>query len=206
MFRKQISKWKPCLVYLQETKLKGIDSAFISRLNFPFHINWCAIDSEGNFDGMLMIWNSELFSFSGSTTGSRWICIKGILIQSSYLYAATNVYAFNDHITRADLWSELSNCISLLNCLALVMGDFNEVLYPEDGKNCTITSSSMCQFQHFISNNTLIEYPSQVKLTLGLIHLQQAELIEFLLRGIGSSLFHLWSWRLFPSLSQITPH
>lgn len=133
---------------------------------FSFHVRiflslfkWLATNSEGNSGGIISLWNSDLMSFFDFFQSSRWICVKATFRLNSFQCAIINLYAFNDINPRNYMRSELSSFISYIGYSVCVIRDFNEVLYPLECKNFSSVSPSIFQFQQFISNNSLLEFP-----------------------------------------------
>ena len=79
--------------------------------------------------------------------GDRWICVDRELKNLSFKCAFIVIYAPNDRQGRQCLWMELSDLKSFVESFMVFIGDFNEVLAPEEKKGGMGNSGSMKDFK-----------------------------------------------------------
>lgn len=102
--------------------------------------DFCFVQSDGSFAGLCLVWNSAIVVQHSVLKGSRWIAV-------SFDWYNVNmrlilIYASNDAGERLGLWEELAHVIDF-DGPVLLIGDFNEIVCPEERKNCNVFSLSM---------------------------------------------------------------
>jgi len=75
------------------------------------------------------------------------------------------VYAPNDQRGRLNLWNQLREMKRSCNVPLLLMGDFNEVLCPQERRGASMTTSGMREMALFIQDLQLIDMEINLKFT-----------------------------------------
>lgn len=89
----------------------------------------------------------------------QWIFIHGKLIEKDLLIAFVLVYGPNDRSGRNIVWNELIELKQKIVDPMIILGDFNEILKPEERKGNSHTSASIRDFQCWLSNMGCVEPP-----------------------------------------------
>lgn len=100
--------------------------------------------------------NYDLVSNFDVVCGSRWISL-------TFAWEGRNVriilvYASNVAAERLALWEDLNPLLSFPGAIVF-LGDFNEILNPEERKGCFEVSASMLRFSSFVNRMELIDLP-----------------------------------------------
>lgn len=109
--------------------------------------NWEDIPFVNEGGGLILIWDEKYFLKSNCRKGNRWICLEGKLIDKDFLVSILLVYGPNDRSGRATLWDELLALKAGIGSPMLVLGDFNEVLIPQERKGSSSISASITDFK-----------------------------------------------------------
>lgn len=91
----------------------------------------------------------------------NWIAIVGFFPTLNFKVCLVNVYNPCDQEERAQVWQSLAHyCLSIqLPCL--LIGDFNEVLDPNERGSNFLSQSGSSDFRAFINNVHLSEVPAK---------------------------------------------
>uniref|UniRef100_A0A7N0VDA2 Endonuclease/exonuclease/phosphatase domain-containing protein n=1 Tax=Kalanchoe fedtschenkoi TaxID=63787 RepID=A0A7N0VDA2_KALFE len=74
-------------------------------------------------------------------------------------FQVTILYAFNQKLSRAPLWSDLSNIALTIQAPWLVFGDFNCILSTQDKSGSDVSLRDTEELSHFCSVSNLIDVP-----------------------------------------------
>ncbi|GJZ12510.1 RNA-directed DNA polymerase, eukaryota [Tanacetum coccineum] len=147
---------KPCVVGLQETKLKEVDEIFVKRMWYDNNFGFAQVNSDGRSGGIITIWDSNIFigTHAAGEEGflavvGKWKGVEGLL----------NVYGPRDEYKRLELWNRLSNVLGTRDVVWCIFGDFNEVRCPEERMNSQYNDRSARKFNEFIRECELIDVP-----------------------------------------------
>lgn len=116
-----------------ESKLDCKSLATMMRIHFP------GMSVVHNFDfsdkgRILIIWNHNSTTLNVLDIGDQFIHAEIKCLLSEKVFIATFVYGFNILVKRRPLWNELKNFGIGLSMPWLVLGDFNNVLSPNEKK------------------------------------------------------------------------
>lgn len=95
---------------------------------------------------MILIWNVDSFLKVSAIKRNRWTYVEGKLIDKDMLISVVPVYGPNDKGGRNEVWKELINLKLVVECPAMIFGNFNEIINPEERKGNSQTSIAMIEF------------------------------------------------------------
>lgn len=107
----------------------------------------------------------SLFSMMSNRVARNWIAIHGTLLSRNQECIILNIYNPCSIEGRAEVWQEISYYWRNNNYPCIIMGDFNEVLLPDDRGNLLASQTSMSDFQSFIQELQVTEIPSNGRFT-----------------------------------------
>lgn len=149
----------PALMGLIETKHTSVDMQSIRAWWSKDNFSWEDILAYNGGGGLILIWDLSAFLKVDGKKGDRWICIKGRITEKNFLARVVLVYGPNDREGRKNLWVELMDLKQEIDAPIMVLGDFNEVLIPEERKGGTTMSASIREFSLWQSSMDLVELP-----------------------------------------------
>lgn len=109
--------------------------------------------------GLIFVWDKGAFKCLKRSKGERWIWLDGTVIEKKFHVGVILVYAPNDRSDRNSLWGELKAIKESATSPLLVIGDFNEVILPEERKGHSIAITSMEDFRNWADDMELIDLP-----------------------------------------------
>ncbi|KAJ9539578.1 hypothetical protein OSB04_026084 [Centaurea solstitialis] len=157
--RELVSKVKPDILGIQETKLKSWGSNLSNQIWGAGCFDSAVVDARGNSGGIATIWNKDLFSCNYVVEENEFLAIIGAWSGRDELMGFVNVYGPNSTADRKVLWSKLQLLLSKEEVNWCVFGDFNEVRNIEERLNCGSNQGGMEDFNNFISDSGLVEVP-----------------------------------------------
>ncbi|XP_050212856.1 uncharacterized protein LOC126664492 [Mercurialis annua] len=131
-----------------------MDDFLINRLWPSNDFGYCYSPFIGASGGLCCIWNLSVLSPTRIVTYSRWISLEFEL--SSIQYKFILVYGWSAAADRVSLWAELSTELQT-DRTCFLMGDFNEILHPEERFNFTGYTPWMRDFMQFVQTYNLTE-------------------------------------------------
>ena len=155
--RKIISHHNPHFIFVQETKLENFTPKYIKSIWNLDDIGWIHSPSDGNSGGLLTMWRNDYFTLESSRIDRNWIAIMGSFPSLSFVGCLVNVYNPCDIGARSDCWTALSNLWTESQSPSLYLGDFNEVLAPNERGSQIISNLGVSDFQNFIQRIHLTE-------------------------------------------------
>ncbi|KAK0607568.1 hypothetical protein LWI29_016836 [Acer saccharum] len=154
-----VLRYKPIILFLQESKLRVFDSRIIRILGGNFLSRGVGVEADRSAGGLITLWNEELFSVKSCITTSRSIILIGALVGVQQEVTFCNVYAANIEGERKELWKyvvEVQNSFPIPWCIG---GDFNTVLSPDErrGRGCDMVS--IRNFNDFVLRAKVMDLP-----------------------------------------------
>ncbi|XP_021986210.1 uncharacterized protein LOC110882519 [Helianthus annuus] len=145
-------------VIVEEMKRSDMADFDLSKLwgNRDFGSDF--VGSIGQSGGLLCMWDSRSFEYSGSVRKRNFIIIKGRLKGFNESLCVVNVYAPQSIRAKQELWYEINVEMALEEGIWLAAGDFNAVWYREERRNSDFKPACARNFNSFIHNLGLIEY------------------------------------------------
>ncbi|KAK0597825.1 hypothetical protein LWI29_028940 [Acer saccharum] len=148
-----VSKFKPMVLFLQETKLKSFDSRIIRAVGGQILNRGVGVDAIGLARGLLSLWNDEQFVISDCILRTSCILLVGELVEQKMVVGFCNVYAPCVESERKSLWNDLANLMNSFPIPWVVGGDFNVVV--------SVNQASMRNFGVFLSDAGVVDIPMQ---------------------------------------------
>ncbi|RVX20328.1 Transposon TX1 uncharacterized 149 kDa protein [Vitis vinifera] len=149
---------KPDVVMIQETKKEKCDKRLVGSVWTVRNKDWVILSACGASGGILFIWDSKKLSKEEVVLGSFSISVKFVLEGCGPLWIST-VYGPNSPSLRKDFWVELYDIYGLTFPLWCVGGDFNVIRRSSEKLGGSRLTSSMRDFDSFISESELLDPP-----------------------------------------------
>lgn len=155
--RKLISRQDPKFVFIQETKIEHFSPLTIKTIWNADDIDWLFTPSTGNSGGLLSMWKPEYFKLMSQKVENNWIALYGEIPSINFRGVLVNLYNPVCRISRSNVWQSLSEYWNEMQSPMLVIGDFNEVLGPNDRGSSAFSHSGVNDFKIFIHQTHLME-------------------------------------------------
>nr|GEV32311.1 RNA-directed DNA polymerase, eukaryota [Tanacetum cinerariifolium] len=120
------------------------------------HESLASCPSVGLSDGILCVWNPNVFSKESVTVSDSFVVVRG---SSSLKLMFVSVYAPQDISERRSLWDYINHMINLWGGECIILGDFNEVRPENERFGSNFNEIGAKAFNHFISSSCLIDLP-----------------------------------------------
>ncbi|GLT87102.1 hypothetical protein SLE2022_052020 [Rubroshorea leprosula] len=148
---------KPNLLFLQETKLEGVEEGLCKKLWYSDDFDWNMKSSVGASRGLICMWDKSLFVKLGEFTGDGYLGIKGQWGVKKEVCFFVNIYAPNERKKKVALWDELRQRIVEEGGRWMLVGDFNAVRSMDERRGKTRESADMKDFDLFIETARLVD-------------------------------------------------
>lgn len=116
------------------------------------------VEATGRSGGLVSIWDPSKFQKTNIIKDRNFILVQGNIIGESFLLYVLNVYAPQVLSEKRKLWNKILELKNSVNGHWVMIGDFNEVRYPEDRLNSVFNSLGANIFNEFIYKADLMEY------------------------------------------------
>ena len=83
----------------------------------------------------------------------------GIIPSKKFRCVVSNIYNPCNVDHRKEVWREIDDLKNEFNHPSLLIGDFNEILHPEDRGSQWVSNTGMSDFRDFIQRNQLLDLP-----------------------------------------------
>lgn len=143
---------------VQESKLSDPSMLLLSKCwgNSQFHYDY--VCSDGAAGGLISWWDPVCFKQLGVIRSKHVLIVSGMLVHSGVLLNIANVHAPNDPAARRTFWNDLLFFRRSFCGLWLFMGDFNDVISPEERLNSVFVPQNARAFNDFMRIAELYEY------------------------------------------------
>ncbi|XP_071718049.1 uncharacterized protein [Rutidosis leptorrhynchoides] len=159
-FKRLRIKESPDIVLLQETKCNSVNNSWIEQIWGSPNFKFIQKPKVGKSGGMLIIWDPTRFDVNEAVEKHNLLAIKGKWTGKDRESIVVNVYGPHTDEEKKKMWVSLEQLMQYSNEVEWVLGgDFNEVRYQEERKNCKFIESRAKLFNSFIENSQLIEIP-----------------------------------------------
>ncbi|GJZ28416.1 RNA-directed DNA polymerase, eukaryota [Tanacetum coccineum] len=154
-----IKSEQPDIVGLQETKCNLVDDSWVEDVWGGNGYGYSQLPAVGNSGGILVIWDTRVFTCKEVIGDDRFIAVKGEWrgkVEDIFL-----VCIYGPHVTRqkASLWDRLAGLMSRWRGTWCLFGDLNVVRKNEDRLNSQVNIKEMTDFNDFINEARLVEIP-----------------------------------------------
>ncbi|XP_022041079.1 uncharacterized protein LOC118492169 [Helianthus annuus] len=135
----------------------GVLANFWGNKNFEF----ACVESSGHSGGMVWMWDPKVLKIEVVLKNRHFLLIRGSTVGSGDPINLLNVYAPQNTVAKRNLWDEISSVIDSSVGAWVLAGDFNSVSSAEERRHSKFKPVCANQFNEFIFNNGLLEYPMQ---------------------------------------------
>lgn len=116
--------------------------------------------------GLFSIWDPSKFKVSHKQVGDHWIVLEGCIISVCFDVCVGFIYSPNDRVNRIQMYDTLRSLFRNVKKPLLLLGDFNEILHPNERIGQFKYDVSMKEFANWINELYLIYIPLHgIKLT-----------------------------------------
>ncbi|XP_021991259.1 uncharacterized protein LOC110888021 [Helianthus annuus] len=150
-------------VALQETKKGILTDLGVANYWGPGNFKMEYVSSSGQSGGLLWIWDPAVLEVESTVKERNFLLLKGKLIGSGEQIFLFNVYAPQKTTAKRRLWSDIAANMEGFGGLFLLVGDFNIVRSLDERKGSNFKATCARNFNDFIFNSGLVEYPLQGK-------------------------------------------
>ncbi|KAK3225982.1 hypothetical protein Dsin_005844 [Dipteronia sinensis] len=157
--RSLVSKHKPTLLFIQETKLSSFDCGLINSLEGYVLTRGVGVNAIGSARGLLSLWNEYLFLVKACIPNQRCIILAGELLKIRMDVAFCNVYVANVESERKELWEFISTSQNAFLMRWCIGGNFNTVLDPSERRGGESAMVSIKNFSSFVSKAKVVDIP-----------------------------------------------
>ncbi|XP_028052944.1 uncharacterized protein LOC114257381 [Camellia sinensis] len=156
--KKLVSDGKVELLMMQETKTKSMNDYFVRSLWPSENFEFMLVDSDGSAEGLICVWNPEVFQLKDCCSTRNFILLSGVFHQS-FECVVVNLYAPNEVIRRKQLWDLIINIRPLFNIPWCIGDDFNVIQRISERRGCIRTDREMNDFNKFIDRMEFLDMP-----------------------------------------------
>ena len=157
MVRKIIREEQLDLIGLTETKHQEINSWEMKQCWGNQEIDWVHVTARQGSGGLILAWRQSYFSRSNSFALPRWVCVIGEFLENNVQGAVCLIYAPTEHHERLTVWDQIRAIKSRFGIPWILMGDFNEVLKPEERRGAKRMTQGMREMQNLILDLQLVD-------------------------------------------------
>ncbi|XP_021996047.1 uncharacterized protein LOC110893239 [Helianthus annuus] len=148
-------------IALQESKLESVSRANLVGFWGNNSFEFCYTGSVGLSGGLIWMWDPDSINIEVFVQNRCFLIIRGTLSGNGPVINMVNVYAPQNTEAKCQLWNELSILIRSYEGKWILTGDFNAVRFIEERKNSYFKAVYAENFDKFIFDNGLQEYPLQ---------------------------------------------
>ncbi|KAL4383394.1 hypothetical protein GQ457_15G018290 [Hibiscus cannabinus] len=154
-----IMEQKPCLVFLQESKLVDPKPSLLRKLWNGYNIRSSFSPSIGSAGDLISLWNSDVFAVSSQIITQRYIAIIGCLKDLNWDCGFLNIYGPSVDTEKGQFFSEISEFLSNHRLSWCICGDFNLYLHEEEKLGGPTNLGVMEVLRNFIQESGLVDLP-----------------------------------------------
>ena len=127
-----IATYKPCVFIIAEPRISGENAnRKIKSLGFQHSVK---TNARGFSSGIWILWNDSIGKVTVLSTKPQIITVL-IEKRNERPWILSAVYANSTPSIREELWDFLENCTEFDDVAWMVIGDFNQILSPEEHNN-----------------------------------------------------------------------
>ncbi|XP_022026111.1 uncharacterized protein LOC110926710 [Helianthus annuus] len=153
-----LSKYGLSFMVIQETQFRELPERVIKRFWDNSTFDYIKVDAEGRSGGLLPIWNPGVFKKNSEVVSQNFILVSGRITGDQVDTTIVNVCAPTVQSSRRQLWNEILTLKQSIQGQWMILGDFNEVRFPQDRFNSQFDVGGALCFNNFIRNAGLQEY------------------------------------------------
>jgi len=155
MVKSLMKKWKADVYCLQETKISKDLEAMAKQLWSCRWMKCGYLEAEGSCGGILLLWDSRIWSGTLVETGQYSITYEFVSTQNFFTWYLTGVYAPHTRDEKLICWEELAAVRTLCEGPWITCGDFNTNRTMGERRGCNRISYVMSDFSRWIEEMEL---------------------------------------------------
>ncbi|XP_075636750.1 uncharacterized protein LOC142608985 [Castanea sativa] len=148
--RNLLREWNCDVVFLQETKLAGMDRQLICSLWSCPYVDWVALDADQTAGGVLMMWDRRALEKLEVMVGQFFVSVRWQGMGDGFILACSGVYGPNDNNVKEQMWDELIEIQQLWEVPWCYIGDFNIIRFSSERLGGFRLTLAMENFSKFI--------------------------------------------------------
>lgn len=145
------------ILLIQESKLNSIQDSIIKEVWGRGSVEWCSCNAVGSPWGVLIIWNSRLFTVREQCVVAFSLSVVLVDIASDVRWLVTSVHGPTDRRLRDSFWGELDSFQSNWSGPWCLGGDWNVVRFPSEKLGGRTMPTDMVGFLEWINKHSLID-------------------------------------------------
>ena len=142
---------------LVETKCSKIKESLIRKISCDDEFQWAAMDAISMSGGLLCVWEKNILNVESMVWGFCWLCVKSFKKDMACSVAIVLVYGPHIAEEKRAFWNELLDLKNSLDTPLIIIGDFNEITYPDKRLGCVTISRLMANFVQSINEMELFD-------------------------------------------------
>ncbi|KAL4202854.1 hypothetical protein AMTRI_Chr02g223310 [Amborella trichopoda] len=154
-----VSKYKPWVLLLQETKLPRPNVSRVREVWGLSAVSFFGIDAIGASSGLWVLWDPLILHSFVIVFKERFMLIVFYGPDPGFSWGLLNVYGPVDFTFKEGFLNELDDVIGNFGFPVCVGGDFNLIRWPDECLAHLAINSSMRLFNRFIESNSLFDLP-----------------------------------------------
>ncbi|XP_071740916.1 uncharacterized protein [Rutidosis leptorrhynchoides] len=159
-FKKLCRTEKPNFIAIQETKKKNFSDYWIEKLWGNSEFSYAFKPAVGKSGGNLLVWDTAVYTAIQVVIRESFVAVKGKWKDSSNELILVSVYGPHTDKLKRKMWADLNEILNYSsNAIWVIFGDFNEVRFESERKNCKFKKNRAELFNDFITSNCLIDVP-----------------------------------------------
>ena len=152
------NKYNPDIIFVIETLTNNSNSQRILKA-LHFH-NKLIIDPVNHMGGMWVCWNNSTITVQHYVTHDRLAHLDILYKPHNKMYSILGTYCPAQNVEKDPFWSFLTNYVSGLQFPWLLLGDFNEMLSPQDKMGGSpLKSTQLKRLPLFLSTSRAMDIP-----------------------------------------------
>ncbi|XP_026438068.1 uncharacterized protein LOC113336633 [Papaver somniferum] len=151
--------WKPDIICLQETHVKGWKRHQVKQLWGANNFNYVALDSIGRSGGIIIIWNTNTINVIDFLLGAFSISVRCNYINDDFVWMLTSVYGPVHDFEKDQFWDELRDMRTIWDDPWVLSGDFNCTRFANERSEPQVITRSMRRFASLVRNHQLMDLP-----------------------------------------------
>ncbi|KAJ0700669.1 putative RNA-directed DNA polymerase [Helianthus annuus] len=145
-------KYNLSFLAIQETQFRDLPLNKIRKFWDNTGFEYSKVDADGRSGGLLSLWNPCMFKKELEIKNQNFIILKGRITGEEEDLVIVNIYGSTLKSNRRRMWDELLTAKNSIDGSWIMLGDFNEVRFPEERFNSHFDISGAMYFNSFISS------------------------------------------------------
>ncbi|XP_071700036.1 uncharacterized protein [Rutidosis leptorrhynchoides] len=162
-FRKLRMSESPDAIALQETKIPNATNGWVESIWGSSDFGFIQKPKVGKAGGMMVIWDTRAFKILEAAEGAHFLALKGKWFRKDHVTVIVNVYGPHTDEGKVVFWDSLSKLMNDQSVEWILCGDFNEVRFDYERRNCEFHEKRAELFNNLIDDMQLIEIPMNGK-------------------------------------------